>query len=202
MRGSEEVRLCTDSGLKTSSGQGSSGSLCLSGACGECVCRLVRSVRAKEAELGLALLVLRGWGLAQRALGALWVGHQRLRGASRQALPEAQRAAWPPRPHAQAALRGNFQASLIPPESLARGRLRVFRALEIPTWPGVLSAGGWVPSAGGAAGPSSLGGVSPGLSTVAAGSPGKKLKSVLTQLNLQLRCDKFRLLIWTSFLKD
>lgn len=55
-------------------------------------------------------------------------------GVARQAVLEVQCAIWPWGPSAQAALRGNFQPSLTPPEGLARARLRVFRALEIPTW--------------------------------------------------------------------
>lgn len=88
-------------------------------------------------------------------------------GAARQAILEAQCAIWPWGPSSQTALRGNFQPSLTPPEGLAKAMLRVFRALEIPTWwvcpqQGLRQdLGLWIPGV-----------VSPGLSTVTVKSLG------------------------------
>lgn len=115
-------------------------------------------------------------------------------GAARQALPEAQCAVWPPGPRAQAALRGNFQPSLTPPEGPARGRLRVFRALEIPTWPACPQHRLLQTFKSGCGPPWTL--------HCDSQLFGNKLKSVLTQLSPQLRCDNFYLQIWASFLKD
>lgn len=71
------MRLCMDSGLSMSSGQGSTGSMGLSGACGQrqrgVHLGLAGSVSVKVAELGLGLLVCWGRGLVQMALG---VRHQ------------------------------------------------------------------------------------------------------------------------------
>lgn len=69
----EKVRLCIDSGLSTSSGQGSTGSMGLSGVCGQrqrgIHLGVAGSVSVKVAGLGLGLLVCWGWGLVQTALG-------------------------------------------------------------------------------------------------------------------------------------
>ena len=92
-------------------------------------------------------------------------------------------ATWPRRPHVEGAIKGNFQASLTPPEGLARDRLRVSRALEIPTWPRCSQQGTLCPQPG----------VLPDLQiwwglpwVVHCGSQvfGNKLKSVHAPLNL------------------
>lgn len=129
------------------------------------------------------------WGDRQRE--SPWV-----LGAARQARPEAQCAVWPLGSQAQAALRGNFQPSVSPPEGLARDRLRVFRALEIPTWPVCPQHGAVCPQQGHCR-PSTLGVVPPGLATVTARSLG--ISSNLSLHSLQLRCDKFYLLIGPVF---
>lgn len=66
---------------------------------------------------GLLVCVGRGReGAGPESLGG---GYQWLLGPAKQALPEAQCAIWPPRPHTQPAGRGHFQPCLPTPKGLA-----------------------------------------------------------------------------------